>query len=183
LPHMRSKSHILECLKSCKVFHFAGHGESDPSDPSKSRLLLDDWEADSLTVAHLRDLKLQGNSPFLAYLSACSTGTSKSAALLDESIHLISACNIAGFRHVVGTLWEVDDEHCVDAAREVYSTIAKVGWTDKAVALGVHNAARLLRTLTRRRRRWNTLGYVPPGYATRLEGDPSIWAPYVHFGP
>ncbi|KAI9782859.1 MAG: hypothetical protein M1816_001679 [Peltula sp. TS41687] len=30
--------------------------------------------------------------------------------LLDEGINLINACQFAGFRHVMGTLWEVDDK-------------------------------------------------------------------------
>ncbi len=67
-----------------------------------------------LTVGDLRDQRLQENSPFLAYLSACSTGSNKAEALHDEGIILISAYQPAGFRHVVGTLWEVKDEHCVD---------------------------------------------------------------------
>ena len=42
--------------------------------PSRSCLRLEDWETKPLTVADLRDHKLQANLPFLAYLSACSTG-------------------------------------------------------------------------------------------------------------
>jgi tetratricopeptide (TPR) repeat protein len=183
LPPLRCRSHVLEHLRTCRIFHFAGHGESHPSEPTKSRLLLEDWEICSLTVADLRDLRLQNNSPFLAYLSACSTGTNKSATLVDESIHLISACQLAGFRNVVGTLWDVDDEYCVVAARELYNHIAKLRWTDEAVALGTHRAIRLLRDVTRYRRRRTSPGFVRPGYATRLEGDPSVWACYVHFGP
>ena len=120
--------------------------------------------------------------PSSYYLSACSTGTNKSATLIDESIHLISAYQLAGFRNVVGTLWEVDDEYCVDAAREVYSSLGELRWTDEAVALGTHRAARFLRHQTRYRREWAALGYVPSGRAIRLEGGPFIWAAYVHFG-
>ncbi|KAL5598291.1 hypothetical protein FOBRF1_012084 [Fusarium oxysporum] len=174
-PH-QSRSYVLEHLRSCKIFHFAGHGESHPSEPTSSRLLLADWETHSLTVGDLRDLRLQENSPYLAYLSACSTGTNKFAPLVDESVHLISACQLAGFRNVIGTLWEVNDEYCVYAAREVYKSIGELGFTDEAVAVGTHKAVRLLQDLTRSE-------YVRPGYARRLEGDPSIWAAYIHFGP
>jgi hypothetical protein len=85
------KDDVLKHLQGCKIFHFAGHGQSDPTEPSQSCLLLEDWKGDPLTVADLRDHQLQDNPPFLGYLSACSTGTNRAAKLADEGIHLISA--------------------------------------------------------------------------------------------
>ncbi|KAI9897347.1 hypothetical protein N3K66_007203 [Trichothecium roseum] len=111
----------------CTIFHFAGHGELDPADASRSKLLLDDWERDALTVGDLRDSRLQEHPPFLAYLSACSTGANKATNLLDECIHLANAFQLAGFRHVIGTLWKVSDRHCVNVARTVYQTLAEEG--------------------------------------------------------
>ncbi|KAF5668796.1 hypothetical protein FDENT_11727 [Fusarium denticulatum] len=40
--------------------------------------------------------------------------------LLDESPDLTSAFQLAGFRHVVGTLWAVSDQPCIDVAKEFY---------------------------------------------------------------
>lgn len=100
----RYKKDILGQLPKCKLFHFAGHGQSDPRNPSQSCLLLEDWETNPLTVGAVRDSRLQDNPPFLAYLSACSTGANKTVVLADEGIHLISAFQLAGFQHVVGTL-------------------------------------------------------------------------------
>jgi hypothetical protein len=37
------------------------------------------------------------------------------ARLLDEAIHLTSAFQLAGSRHVIGTLWRIDSEVAVDA--------------------------------------------------------------------
>ncbi|KAF1828367.1 hypothetical protein BDW02DRAFT_458414, partial [Decorospora gaudefroyi] len=122
-----------------------GHGRSDPLDPSRSCLLLDDWEESPLTVGDLRDHKIQESSPFLGYLSACSTSANKVDRLVDEGIHLASAFQLAGFRHVIGTLWEVSDSHCVDVARVVYETIRAEGMTDKAVCRGLHLAIKALR--------------------------------------
>jgi CHAT domain-containing protein len=139
------KKDVLARLRTCKVFHFAGHGETDPSDPSRSCLLLEDWKESPLTVGDLRDQKFQENSPFLGYLSACSTGANKADRLVDEGIHLISAFQLAGFRHVVGTLWAVSDTHCVDVAGFLYNTMAKEGMSDEAVCLGLHLAVRELR--------------------------------------
>jgi CHAT domain-containing protein len=118
---------------------------SDPSEPSRSCLLLEDWKDNPLTVGDLRDHRLQENSPFLGYLSACSTGTNKEDRLIDEGIHLVSACQLAGFRHVVGTLWEVSDKHCVDVAKILYETIRDEGVTDVALCRGLHRAVRALR--------------------------------------
>lgn len=139
------KKEVLECLRTCKIFHFAGHGLSDSGEPSQSGLLLKDWKEDRLTVGDLRDYRLQENSPFLAYLSACSTGSNKAGKLIDEGIHLIGGCQLAGFRHVVGTLWEVSDKHCVDVARVFYQTLRDEGMTDLAVCKGLHRAIKALR--------------------------------------
>jgi len=68
------------------------------------------------------DQSIQKNPPFLGYLSACSTTVNEVDALADKEIHIFSALQLAGFRHVVGTLWEVSDKHCVDVARVLYET-------------------------------------------------------------
>ncbi|KJZ70809.1 hypothetical protein HIM_09822 [Hirsutella minnesotensis 3608] len=141
-PH---REDVLAHLRSCKIFHFAGHGKTDAIEPSKNSLLLEDWEDNPLTVADLRDYRLQETSPFLAYLSACSTGANEVEGLAEETIHLISACQLAGFRHVVGTLWEVRDEYCVDVATVLYETLRDEGITDRAIARGLHRAVRALR--------------------------------------
>jgi hypothetical protein len=38
----------------------------------------------------------------------------------------MSACQLAGFRHVIGSLWEVSDKHCVDVAKDVYNAMINV---------------------------------------------------------
>jgi len=211
----RRKADVLPHLAQCHIFHFSGHGRSSRLDPAQSALLLEDWRRDRLTVASLLALNLASaanRQPFLAYLSACSTGQVKDGKAWDESIHLVGACQLAGFRHVVGTLWEVDDELCVDMARGVYETMRDRGMTDEAVGLGLHRAARQARD------RWVASsgmarrgGDVPAeggrlhelgegvsslelagsrGEAgssrniSALEGDEArlYWVPYVHFG-
>jgi len=93
----RRKEAVTSQLPHCKLFHFAGHGHTNRRDPSQSNLLLDDWESDPLTVASLLEMNLRENSPFLAYLSACGTGQIRDEMFTEESIHLISACQLAGF--------------------------------------------------------------------------------------
>lgn len=67
------KGDVVDGLRRCDIFHFAGHGMPDPADPSKNRLLRD-WQENPLTVEDFIDLKRHDTPPFLAYLSACSTG-------------------------------------------------------------------------------------------------------------
>ena len=141
----RRKQDIMSYLPNCKIFHFAGHGNTDTADPSQSHLLLNDWKSDPLTVSTLLEMNLREGSPFLAYLSACGTGQVKDDKSVDESIHLISACQLAGFRHVIGTLWEVNDESCVDMSRITYEEIRNGGMTDESVCRGLHKATRELR--------------------------------------
>ncbi|RDW82942.1 hypothetical protein BP5796_04433 [Coleophoma crateriformis] len=143
----RRKQDVVGHLLDSKIFHFAGHGYTDERDPSKSFLCLDDGKDDPLRVADLLAMNLREHSPFLAYLSACGTGRIKDERFLDESIHLISACQLAGFRHVIGTLWEVNDEICVKMARITYESIRDTGMSDESVCWGLHNASRKLRDL------------------------------------
>jgi CHAT domain-containing protein len=111
----------------------------------KSHLLLEDGESDPLTVATLLEMNLRERPPFLAYLSACGTGRIKDERFVNESIHLISAYQLVGFRHVIGTLWEVNDALCVDMARIAYEGMRDGGMTDESVCLGLHKATRSLR--------------------------------------
>jgi hypothetical protein len=139
------KEDITAHLPKCQIFHFAGHGCTDYSDPSRSHLLLENGRSDPLTVANILDINLRKHSPFLAYLSACGTGQTGNDNFIDESIHLISACQLAGFRHVIGTLWEVNDEFCVHMAKITYEGIRDGHMTDESVSKGLHNATRELR--------------------------------------
>ncbi|PVI03265.1 hypothetical protein DM02DRAFT_698160 [Periconia macrospinosa] len=176
------KEDVLKQLQDCRIFHFAGHGRSDPMEPSQSCLLLEDWQINPLTVGDLRDHRLQENPPFLGYLSACSTGANEADELVDEGIHLISALQLAGFRHVIGTLWEVSDEHCVDVARVVYETIRDEGMTDVAVCRGLHRAVRALRDgRIESSGEGRTATLVSCGAPAEDLLSP-YWIPYVHFG-
>ena len=69
-------------------------------------------------------------APFLAYLSACDTSQIRDERFVEESIHLISAF------HVIGTLWKVIDELCVDMARIMYEEMRDGGMTDESMCWG-----------------------------------------------
>lgn len=140
----RCKQDIVPHLPGCRIFHFAGHGHADDFDPSNSHLCLED-EDDPLRVADLLDMNLREQPSFLAYLSACGTGRIKGEKFVDESIHLISAFQLAGFSHVIGTLWNVNDYFCVEMAEIAYKEIVGGAMTDESVCWGLHKASRELR--------------------------------------
>ncbi|EEU34811.1 uncharacterized protein NECHADRAFT_593, partial [Fusarium vanettenii 77-13-4] len=138
------KQNVLQHLKTCQIFHFAGHGVENISDPLRSALLLHDWETDPLTVGDVLEVNLSEGSPFLAYLSACETGQVSKLKFRDESVHLIGAYQLAGFRHVIGTLWVVDDRDSVMMATTTYENMIE-DMTDESVCRSLHKAALRLR--------------------------------------
>jgi CHAT domain-containing protein len=152
-----------------------------------STLLMTDWQTDPLTVKDLVTMKFHQNPPLLAYLSACSTGDNQDLKLLDEGIHLMGACHLAGFRHVIGSLWEVSDKHCVGAAKDVYGTMVKAGMSGESVSQGLHNAVMSLRGGPRgvaymtRESRDARLVETDESPENDI-GDPFIWAAYIHMG-
>ncbi|MGW6708160.1 CHAT domain-containing protein [Streptomyces sp. NPDC054956] len=145
-----TKNRVLDNLADCGIAHFACHGAHDPIDPSRSLLLLHDHERDPLTVASLAGVRT--DSAQLAYLSACRTAFMASAELIDEAIHLTSAFQLAGYPHVIGTLWEVNDEIASRMAVAFYTELGRVtnrhGEIDvDESAHALHHAVRSIRDL------------------------------------
>ncbi|WP_336114934.1 CHAT domain-containing protein [Streptomyces sp. PTD9-10] len=165
-----TKAAVLKQLPDCSIAHFCCHGSSDPADPSRSLLLLHDHADDPLTVAGLAAVDL--GRARLAYLSACRTAAIDTAGLLDEAIHLTSAFQLAGFPHVIGTLWEIDDELAVTVAELFYDALGNGagGLDPDRSAYALHRAVRLIRD-----------GYDLPA-PMDLSGLPSLWAAYLHSG-
>ncbi|MFC1437020.1 CHAT domain-containing protein [Streptacidiphilus sp. N1-10] len=148
-------SRVCAELGPSRWVHFACHGVQDPADPSAGSLLLYDRPLSVLDVTglHLSNAEL-------AFLSACQTANS-GATLADESIHLASALQTAGFRQVVATLWPLYDAPAPIVTRSVYAGLARSGDASGTARL-LHDAVLLLRD-----------DGLPP----------AIWAPYLHIGP
>ncbi|KUJ17458.1 uncharacterized protein LY89DRAFT_53945 [Mollisia scopiformis] len=187
IKNMPLKKDVKEALPGSSIFHFAGHGISHPLDPLKSSLLLKDWKDDALTVEDLMTLNLDESPPFLAYLSACSTAVIKDPKLIDEGIHLMSAFQLVGFHHVIGSLWALSDEHCVAVAADVYDEIMKSNMSDDSVPCGLHNAVTRLsegKFLSNRHVELREVDEDEDDLASwdLSVGDPRIWAAYIHMG-
>ena len=163
-------------LSKAHAAHFACHGSSDMLDPSNSSLIFTkinrdgNEEPDPLRV---RDIYLSnhsaGTNMQLAYLSACSGASNDIQALADESIHMGSSFLLAGFSHVIATLWNVQDDVCVDIAREFYKHLL-MGREKPEGSMQRHQ--RVSRALHKalepvRRTYWD---------------EPLVWAPFIHMG-
>ncbi|MGW6308765.1 CHAT domain-containing protein [Streptomyces niveus] len=157
-----TRERVLTRLPDCAIAHFACHGESHLTDPSRSRLLLHDHTDAPFTVAGLAAVHLDRAE--LAYLSACRTTVVEPGFLADEPIHLTVALQTAGFPHVIGTLWEIDDATAVTVAGAFYT-----GLRTGSGKLDTTRAAHALHTAVRATR-------------DRFAVTPSLWAGYVHAG-
>ena len=158
---MPTKANVLAGLRSCAVAHFACHASSDYEDPSRSTLFLHDHADDPLTVGSLAPVDL--DRARLAYLSACGTAFAANVALVDEAIHLMSAFQLAGFPHVIGTQWRISDERAADIAGSFYAHLTADGAPAyRHAADALHRAVREMRG--------------------RFPAVPSLWAAFLHAG-
>ncbi|KAI5844068.1 CHAT domain-containing protein [Morchella snyderi] len=168
-----SATEVLKKLETCDAIHFACHGISESKDPSESHLLLyngsdPQGSVSKLTVGEISRANIKKAQ--IAYLSACSTVRNDHEGLANESIHIASGFQLAGFSHVLGTLWESDDNACMEISRDFYrllfagdndTTIKKDGG-HRHVSLSFHRAVRKLRDDCR--------------------NQPLLWAPFIHTG-
>ena len=164
---------VLERLSESSIVHFACHAHANSKNPSRSALLLGKTAPAELTAEHIRSL--DRSSAQMAYLSACSTAEVGGAhGPIDEVIHLASTFQLAGFREVIGTMWEVDDSAAGNLAARFYGHLLRLA-PDSAgrVSRALHYAVAELRL---------ELLQMQGG-----EGDAGVdlllWAPFVRFGP
>jgi hypothetical protein len=153
---------VAEALVKHPIAHFACHALAQLDVPTSSRLLLHDHRTDPLTVDVIERLNLADAE--LAYLSACST-TRTNHELIDESIHLTAALHLAGYRHVVGTLWPVNDSAAAEIAASFYRYLTTDGSEPAQTQLSAHALNTAVRGLRDQRRNF-----------------PSQWAGHLHYG-
>ncbi|MFD3942188.1 CHAT domain-containing protein [Streptomyces sp. NPDC058579] len=155
--------HVMAALPDHPCVHFACHGVSEPADPSAGRLLVHDHRTRPLTVRQIARLELPAAR--LAVLSACETARAD-GDLADESIHITSAFQLAGYPHAVGTLWAVHDAVAVRVTRLLYRGLRSDDdgpvLDDSRTAAALHQAVLECRTA--------------------FAASPSLWAAHVHAG-
>jgi tetratricopeptide (TPR) repeat protein len=149
---------VADAMKGAPwLAHFACHGTQDITDPSSGHLALHDG---SLGITRLAGMRLEAAE--LAFLSACETSRG-GVELVDEAITVAAAFQLAGYRHVIGTLWSIDDELAPAIANHVYQALTHDGTTD----LDTSDTAAALDSAIRANRK----------------ASPLLWAPYIHLGP
>lgn len=165
-----SANQVSDALKASFIAHFACHGVSDRSEPSRSALILQKRpanssvdEQDRLTVYDVSRLALE--HAHIAYLSVCSTAENKVEGLADEVIHVASGFQVAGFPHVIASLWHTGDSECADVATRFYSLLFKGGNMEITgdIAEALQDAVLTVRE--------------------SLMRQPLKWAQFVHYGP
>lgn len=147
---------VLTALQQANWTHFACHAVIDPTSQADSGLLLHDR---ILRLSEIGGLRLTNAE--LAYLSACSTAN-HGIRSADEVLHLASTFQLAGFRHVIASLWPLSNEIAVKAANSFYRALPDAPTIDHAATV-LHKITHDLRN----------------EYTDR----PDLWAPLIHSGP
>jgi CHAT domain-containing protein len=152
-----TRADVLAALPQHRWVHFGCHADQDLRDPSSGGLLLSDG---ILTVAEISDHRFRGD---FAGLAACKTAVG-GLDLLDESITLAAAMHFMGYRHVIASLWSIDDTVSTDVFTGLYRRLVRDGIMDTAQsAVALHELI-----LEQRRLRPN---------------EALSWAPFIHLGP
>jgi tetratricopeptide (TPR) repeat protein len=157
-----TRDSVLAAFAENRVAHLACHCQLDWNDPSSSKLVLNDYQTRPLTVGDLGRLQVDGG---LAYLSACDTSVTN-PELTNEAVHVTGAFHLAGFQHVIGTLWEIKDSAAKNLARDFYSLLTDHGSGHP----NIDNAAEALHRAVKRLR-------------DRRPQTPTLWAGFTHTGP
>lgn len=160
---------VLAALPDYQVIHFACHGVSDSVQPSNSYLLLLASDAADPATARftVKDVaQMTTQTAQVAYLSACSTADNAAVRLADEVIHIATGFQLAGFGHVLATLWQGGDECCKRVAGEFYRLLfggsGKTKGGHRVVSEAFHGAVVALRDEYRE--------------------QPVKWASFIHTG-
>ncbi|MFD7953435.1 CHAT domain-containing protein [Streptomyces ardesiacus] len=156
---------VMNALPRHACVHFACHGVSEPADPSNGRLLVHDHATRPLTVRAISRLDLPAAR--LAVMSACETARG-GGELADESIHITSAFQLAGYPNAVGTLWPVHDAVAVRVARLLYRELRTEGVGGRPELDDTRTAHALHRAVL--------------GCRAAFAASPSLWAAHVHAG-
>jgi tetratricopeptide (TPR) repeat protein len=150
-----TRERVLDRLIDATWVHLACHASQDDMAPSNSALHLHDGRLSVLDIVRARRV---GPAQF-AYLSACSTAHA-GLTLPDEAIHISSAFQLAGYPHVVGTMWPIADKVACDIADDVYK---RLDGQLRYLAEAVHSAVTVVRD--------------------KYRAHPRLWAAHIHIGP
>ncbi|MFJ6723777.1 CHAT domain-containing protein [Streptomyces sp. NPDC091281] len=178
---------VLAALSGHPRAHFSSHAAQRLDSPGDGGIALRNGV---LTVHNLVEERFTGE---FAFLSACQTAVG-GTDLADEAITLAAALHFAGFRHVIGTLWSVQDSAASVITRDFYTADApgtRVGGpgAGEASASGfdpADAARRLHRAVRGMRERDRSLARQRQERRGGTRSDHlrlTTWVPFIHIGP
>ncbi|EKM60619.1 uncharacterized protein PHACADRAFT_189744 [Phanerochaete carnosa HHB-10118-sp] len=158
---------VIAGLAERSWVHLACHGTLKEGEPFNSAFMLSGDER--LTLLDI--IKAGLHNAELAVLSACHTAEQTPGSAVEEVLHLAAAMQFSGFRSVVGTMWQMQDEDGPTFAKYFYHALFKEGGGEdisNASEFGFKKAARALCSATKEMR--------------RCKVDLERWVNYVHIG-
>ncbi|GGZ30006.1 hypothetical protein GCM10010365_58090 [Streptomyces poonensis] len=145
----------MTALPDHDIVHVACHAGHDAGRHHEGHLVLHDGRLHIGDIAAART-----DRAGLAFLSACGTARNR-LDLPDESVNLLSAFQLAGFSHLVGSLWQVTDQANTRLVSAFYDHLTT--HQQATVADSLHHAMSRLRE--------------------REPERPSLWTSHLHIGP
>ncbi len=174
-----SPTAILDAMDRCGIWHFACHGNHDPTNPLESSLALRDGPLKLRTI-----FAQPRGSRRLAVLSACDTAT-PGTTLIDETIGFPSALLAAGVAGVVSTQANVNDTAATLLILRFFDELSNGTpppqaltnaqyWLSNATNAQIHTALpHTYPTPTPEPKHWKH---------TRVFTHPDSWAPFTYTG-
>ncbi len=150
-----TRERLLAALPDHDIVHVACHAGHDADRHFESHLALYDGRLHIGDIAATRTDKAG-----LAFLSACGTARNR-LDLPDESLNILSAFQLAGFSHLVGSLWPVADQANTRLVKAFYEYLADD--QNASIAESLHHAV--------------------SGLREREPERPSLWTAHLHIGP
>jgi len=155
---LATRGAVLSAMQACSWLHMACHASQGHEDPDLSGFAL--WDA-PLTIKDLSSMPSKDRQ--LAFLSACHTAAG-TVRHMDEAIHLGAAMQFLGYRHVIATMWSINDSVAPQVADAFYGGLeAGSERSTSGIAVSLHQAIHAIRDM--------------------IPANPLIWAPYIHLGP
>lgn len=152
-----SRQVAMTAFARAEGVHVACHG-SPQRYGSAPELLMADGPLQMAQIARSVNAKASW-----AYVSACSTAE-PAYGIEDEGLTIASAFQVAGYKHVIGTLWSINDSLAVYFASLFYEHAIVDG------RLSPERAAGALAAVTAR-------------IANEYPEYPVLWSSYIHTGP
>ena len=144
-----TRENVLAGLRERPWAHFTCHGVLEPGEPFNSAFILSN--SDRITLLDI--IKAGLHSAELAVLSACHTAEQTQGSATEEVLHLAAAMQFSGFRSVVGTMWQVQDEDGPTFAEHFYGAMFAGEGLANASEVGFKKAARAYCAATKQMRR------------------------------